>query len=202
MHLKVWKRFASWGLVGVGDAEARMARYETMVAAYETLSATVAGRLGVWIGERPPARAASARAPHRAARVASRRWVANAPHKRTVTDPSARPRLATAARPAASVAPARYSPLSLGRDGKWVAAFEAYDKAWAELNAVSSSIAERLRVREMPTEADWLRAQEARSNVVAKLRAVRQAVTARCGELDFLAHGQSLSRRMGHAARR
>jgi hypothetical protein len=200
MHIKVWKRFASWGLVGVGDADDRMARYEAMVAAYEALSATIADRLAVWTGSDSDASshsgARSGRPRPQAASGTPRRWVSSARRERAAADQPARSRVA------ATVAPTRDSPLSLGRDGKWVAAFEAYDKAWAELNAASTSIAERLRVREMPTDAEWLRAHEARAQVVAKLTAVRQAVTTRCGELDFLSHGQSLSRKMGHAARR
>jgi hypothetical protein len=59
-----------------------------------------------------------------------------------------------------------------------VAAFAAYDAALAKFKTNLRSIAERLRAGEMPTEADLLREQEARTKVIAKLVAARRAAMA------------------------
>jgi hypothetical protein len=62
---------------------------------------------------------------------------------------------------------------------EWVTAFAAYDAALAKFKTNLRSIAERLRAGEMPTEAELLREQEARTKVIAKLAAARRAAMVR-----------------------
>jgi hypothetical protein len=45
VHYKVWKRLATWELMGADDANNPMARYQAMVVAYESLAAKIAERL-------------------------------------------------------------------------------------------------------------------------------------------------------------